>query len=67
VTDGHKTGKEAQPCAPARRWAFSLSAPHGGDQPRGRVGVLVVEDKHLVRILEPLGLEREGQERLLEQ
>jgi hypothetical protein len=67
VTVRHRTGKEARPCAPPRRWAFSLSTPNGGGQPRGRLGVLVVEEKHLGRILEQLGLEREDQELLRQQ
>jgi DNA-binding NtrC family response regulator len=38
-----------------------FTAPQGGGQPRGWLGVLVVEDKHRVRILVQLGLKREGQ------
>jgi hypothetical protein len=67
VTFRHKTGKEAQPSAPARRWAFSLSAPQEGGQPRCSLGVLVVEDIHLGRIMVQLSLERDGQELLLQQ
>jgi hypothetical protein len=67
VTVRHKTGKEAQPSAPVRRWAFSLSTPQGGGQPRSRLGVLAVEDNHLVRIMVQPGLGRDGQELSLQQ
>jgi hypothetical protein len=61
VTARHKSGKEAQPCAPARRWAFSFLLRKDGGQCRGWLGVLVVAEKHRVRIVVQLGRAREGQ------
>jgi hypothetical protein len=42
VTVRHNTGKEAQPCAPARRWACCfLPRKEGGQEGQGKTNYLV--------------------------
>jgi hypothetical protein len=67
VTFRHKTGMEAQPSAPARRWAFSLSVFHAGGHPCRRLGVLVVDENYLARMMVQLGLERDRRVLFLQQ
>jgi hypothetical protein len=41
VTVRHKTGKEAQPCAPARCWAYCFCPARRGQERQGKTNHLV--------------------------
>jgi hypothetical protein len=44
VTVRHKTGKEAQPCAPARCWAYCFLAPKEGAREGHEVAASIPRD-----------------------